>query len=105
MVVAYFQDDFNKTVSFTVESTQVDRLHDLANKHGESASEVYRRALTDFTGAGDFTNDELEQLMLALHFRIEQLADTSRTDDIKQLEALLNKVSNLEFPGYPKFNQ
>lgn len=103
--MAYFQDEFNKTVSFKVEATQVERLHELAKKHGESASEVYRRALTDFTGKGDFTNDELEQLMLALHFRIEQLADTSRTADVKQLEALQSKVSSLEFQGYPKFNE
>jgi pimeloyl-CoA synthetase len=102
--VAYFQDEFNKTVSFKVEATQVERLHELAKKHNESVSEVYRRALTDFTGAGDFTNAELEQIMLALHLRIEQLESTSRKDDVKHLEALLNKVSNLEFQGYPKFN-
>lgn len=102
--MAYFQDEFNKTVSFKVEATQVERLHELAKKHDESASAVYRRALTDFTGAGDFTNDELEQIMLALHLRIEQLESTSRKDDIKQLEALLHKVSSLEFQGYPKFN-
>lgn len=103
--MSYFQDELNKTVSFTVEATQVERLHGLAREHGESASAVYRRALTDFTGSSDFTNEELEQLMLALHLRIEQLESTSRKDDVKQLEALLNKVSSLEFQGYPKFNE
>lgn len=102
--MAYFQDETYRNVTVKAEKTEIERLKELGNEHNETLQSTYTRAFKDFTGYGDFTSKELDDIQLALYLQIEQLKTYPGNEaEIEKLTALKKKITGLSFRGYPKY--
>ncbi len=102
--MAYFQDENYRNVSVRAEKTDIERLKALGKEHNETLQSTYTRAFKDFTGQHELTNDELDEIQLALYFHVKELQSYPDNEaQIEKIKALKNKITKLSSHNYPKY--